>query len=1614
MDGASYRTTPRFDLAAELVALDATSPSSYSIASDEIDLSILPPAEQNAALNNLIDLLALTRPTELPREPELWNNLRTFLKYFDSLQDTARSKVADGITSSFSQLIDSLRRDVSALSRSEQFRNNAKAADSDDDAMTAEDLRNDYCEPVEMWSFLVNWLIYMADKVANSAASTAGPGATGKGRGRGKKAAAATSASASGTATSATSFPWASSVLPSLLTLINKLFEFLPSTLLYPLSTPRDALLATLLRPTLHLFERESNLKTPASQKDIKALVFSVTCNAVKRHGQAQTAQTMLLQMLQYYEHLPEVIAQLLTTLRVEYDSGRLGEDILVEISNREFGSGGNAGGTLAISASLENKTPRVFARFLVAFAEANPRPTLKNVSLLKSLIDSEAYPIRNAMVEIFAILIRELVISEDAVAEAPSQGNDAEDDARESSEQIKTRQIEGFWAILLERLLDVNSYVRVKVLGVFAKLCDLPAKFPAQRTKLLTLAQRALKDKSSSARKACITLLMRLILTHPYGLMHGGELEQRVWQARVEETKRMMQEVGGGIELPQEDEQEEEEAEQDEDEEGDRTLRNDTDSEAGDETIDADGQAENSSEDDPSSPAKKAPRKSSGRKSINTDDLASQLSPQDFETLKRLKLTHAYYSDALKFIQAIGSSMPILEDLLFSSNKGEALESMDFFRVAAEYKLPGAERGMRRMVHLIWTKDNAMVEPTAGGITGAANADGAEGGGAGAATATRSIRGRLIEVYMSLYFSPLPHLSETENAGLIARNLVQRTQGATLAELTSLEELLSTIASEGLLDPSVVERLWDVYSARTNGRRSVERSHRRGAIIVLSMLAVSRKQIVEDKIDVLLGIGLGSLGTQDPILAKWTVLALSRVGGSAKKVKGALSSKRTRFPMHHPMFAKLRAAIQASTLTASDPEDEAASKTSVEDKKAQWFSLAEVCISTIYDLGEQPDRLCADIIRWFMTHVFGSKHGSSDSARSRRESSVSTSASFGTARGDSPTSSQDGFASQSTRSPQAGISHPALGTQASAFQLAQLLFVVGHVALKQIVYLESVEREYKRRKAEAEKKEKDAAEQEKAATPQRSARGRGGRGSKEPTPVDGDQSRKASGATAGKKDGAEDEGDELEQVAGNVEDEIGEVIAEVREKELLFGGRSLLALFGPMVVHVASNPKSYHSDHLRKSAVLTLCKFMCVSSSFCEANLSLLLHILSTSSDATTRSNAVIALGDIAVSFGTLVDENSDRLYAGLHDKDLGVKKHTLMVLTHLILNGMIKVKGQLGEMAKCIEDPETRVSDLAKLFFSELSTKENAVYNNLPDIISHLSIGKHAIEDTDSFQRTMRFIFTFVDKEKQAENVVERLVQRFRLTDKVRQWRDVAFCLSLLPYKSERSVKKLIDGLPFYQDKLHDEDVFKRFVEIVGKARAAKTGGSSAAGVGGGEAELQDYEQLLESFHSKGVEEGELEKGTKSRVAKAQSQARLQQESSQAARGGRAGGTRGRGRGRGGAATRGSQRRRVSSEDDDEEGSEEDVEQQPTSSQASPAKRQRRSAAAGKRRGAVGSDSESEDEDVAPPPSRANLLAASQSQSQSQSSGRGARPVRGAAKKKFVVSDDEDEEDE
>lgn len=63
-------------------------------------------------------------------------------------------------------------------------------------------------------------------------------------------------------------------------------------------------------------------------------------------------------------------------------------------------------------------------------------------------------------------------------------------------------------------------------------------------------------------------------------------------------------------------------------------------------------------------------------------------------------------------------------------------------------------------------------------------------------------------------------------------------------------------------------------------------------------------------------------------------------------------------------------------------------------------------------------------------------------------------------------------------------------------------------------------------------------------------------------------------------------------------------------------------------------------------------------------------------------------------------------------------------MVLTHLILNDMIKIKGEICDFALLLDDPCAKIQGMVKLFFQELHKKDpKLIYNLLPEAISKMS---------------------------------------------------------------------------------------------------------------------------------------------------------------------------------------------------------------------------------------------------------------------------------------------------
>ena len=72
---------------------------------------------------------------------------------------------------------------------------------------------------------------------------------------------------------------------------------------------------------------------------------------------------------------------------------------------------------------------------------------------------------------------------------------------------------------------------------------------------------------------------------------------------------------------------------------------------------------------------------------------------------LMKLKLMTVYYKDAISFIKEIHKSIELISNLLFSRNRNEVLESMDFLVLADAYDIELSEFGIKKMLHLIWMK---------------------------------------------------------------------------------------------------------------------------------------------------------------------------------------------------------------------------------------------------------------------------------------------------------------------------------------------------------------------------------------------------------------------------------------------------------------------------------------------------------------------------------------------------------------------------------------------------------------------------------------------------------------------------------------------------------------------------------------------------------------------------------------------------------------------------------------------------------------------------------------------------------------------------------------------
>lgn len=286
--------------------------------------------------------------------------------------------------------------------------------------------------------------------------------------------------------------------------------------------------------------------------------------------------------------------------------------------------------------------------------------------------------------------------------------------------------------------------------------------------------------------------------------------------------------------------------------------------------------------------------------------------------------------------------------------------------------------------------------------------------------------------------------------------------------------------------------------------------------------------------------------------------------------------------------------------------------------------------------------------------------------------------------------------------------------------------------------------------------------------------------------------------------------------MGATAEDNVAEMINHICEDVILINNQNaLLPRILTLVVEICKFPLKYNHPELQQSACLALIRFMCVSSQICEQYMPFLMSLLEKSQNIMLRCNIITSLSDLTFRFPNIMEPWSNHFYAILHDSNIELRLTAVKTLSYLIQHEMIRVKGQIATLALCIIDENEEIKDLTQQFFKVIANKCNILYNVLPDIISKLSDKNFKLEE-EKYRTIMRYILSLIQKDRQVETLVDKLCLRFVATHEERQWRDVAFCLSLLNY-NERSLRKLIDNVQYYKDIVIIDEIYQLFKIII-----------------------------------------------------------------------------------------------------------------------------------------------------------------------------------------------------
>lgn len=255
------------------------------------------------------------------------------------------------------------------------------------------------------------------------------------------------------------------------------------------------------------------------------------------------------------------------------------------------------------------------------------------------------------------------------------------------------------------------------------------------------------------------------------------------------------------------------------------------------------------------------------------------------------------------------------------------------------------------------------------------------------------------------------------------------------------------------------------------------------------------------------------------------------------------------------------------------------------------------------------------------------------------------------------------------------------------------------------------------------------------------------------------------------------------------------------------------------------SNLEIEANSLLYKSSLLALCKLMCVNSQFCADNLPFVFEVLiSDSIPSEFKLNLYVSLGDLFNRFPNILQQYIPKLFSRLKDNNTIIRRYIITVISHLVLNDMLKLKGEIVDICLLIDTEDQRLKDNILFFFSKISHKgNNIIYNIIPKALTKLDEEYSAL-DYEKTKSIINLLTKYIEQDKQIENLLEKLFIKLKSSVNNIEWRNTSYCLSLLNY-NERHALKFLELYSVIREKIKYDDVIEEnFANVINKLKKGK----------------------------------------------------------------------------------------------------------------------------------------------------------------------------------------------